>query len=108
MRDEFIQDLFMYLNSKKNTDQTLSYTSSLINNHEFLAKKLGEETSELIIDFIKKNKKGVVNESADLIYHLLVAWVSVGVSPNEIWDELSKRRIQSGFEEKQKRGKLNE
>ena len=108
MRDEFIQDLFMYLNNKKNTDQKLSYTSTLINNPEFLAKKLGEETSELIIDFIKKNKKGIVNESADLIYHLLVAWVSVGISPHEIWDELSKRKIQSGFEEKQKRGKLNE
>ena len=69
------------------------FTAHLINNPELLGKKIGEESSELIIDFIKKNKKGIVNESADLIYHLLVLWVSVGVNPQDVWDELTNRKL---------------
>ncbi len=52
-----------------------------------------------------KNKIGVINESADLLYHLLVSWVSIGVDPKEIWDELSKRTLKSGIEEKKDRKK---
>ena len=55
------------------------------------------------IDFIKKNKEGIVNESADLIYHLLVLWISVGIEPQDIWKELSNRKLKSGFEEKNSR-----
>jgi len=67
-----------------------------------LAKKIGEESSELNIDFIKNNKTGVINESADLLYHLLIVWISIGIDPQEIWDELSKRQSQSGIDEKKK------
>ena len=84
--------------------EKISYTSYLIKNPEFLAKKIGEESSELIIDFIKNNKDGVVKESADLIYHLLVIWVSIGITPEAIWKELSSRKKQSGIEEKKNRG----
>ena len=73
-----------------------------------MAKKIGEESSELIIDFIKNNKTGIINESADLLYHLLVVWISIGIDPQEIWDELSNRQSQSGIEEKKNRGKIHE
>ena len=108
MNEQIIKEVLNILTQRKNSSEKKSYTSHLLKNPELLAKKIGEESSELIIDFIKNNKEGAIKESADLIYHLLVAWVSVGISPHEIWDELSKRKIQSGFEEKQKRGKLNE
>ena len=68
-----------------------------------LGKKIGEEATELIIDFIKKNKDGLIKESADLIYHLLVIWVSAGIDPREVWEELSNRQLKSGFEEKNSR-----
>ena len=71
---------------------------------ELLAKKIGEESSELIIDFIKNNKEGVIKESADLIYHVLVVWVSLGINPEEIWKELYSRKLISGIEEKKNRG----
>ena len=76
----------------------------MIKNPELLAKKIGEESSELIIDFIKTNKQGAIKESADLIYHILVAWISLGINPEEIWKELSARRFKSGFDEKKNRG----
>ena len=108
MEDKFINEMFNYLKKRKNLSKKKSYTAHLINNPELLGKKIGEESSELIIDFIKNNKKGIVNESADLIYHLLVLWVSVGVQPEDIWDELIKRKLKSGFEEKNSRSLKDE
>ncbi len=103
MRDQFIKELFNILKERKKSSELKSYTAHLINNPELLAKKIGEESSELIIDFIKKNKKGIVNESADLIFHLLVVWVSIGINPEEVWEELSKRKHKSGLQEKKSR-----
>ncbi len=103
MEDNFIKELFFLLKNRKEVSDDKSYTAQLIKNPDLLAKKIGEESSELIIDFIKKNKKGVINESSDLIYHLLVVWISIGVEPQDIWKELSKRKLQSGIEEKKNR-----
>ena len=103
MNDQFIIEMFDSLKKRKNLSKNKSYTAYLINNPDLLGKKIGEEATELIIDFIKKNKNGVVNESADLIYHLLVLWVSTGIDPKEVWEELSNRKLKSGFEEKNSR-----
>jgi phosphoribosyl-ATP pyrophosphohydrolase len=107
MNDKFIEELFNRLGNKVNIDPNVSYTAKLINEPELLAKKIGEETTELIIDFIKKNKKGIIHESADVIYHLLVLWVAANIHPKDVWAELSNRQIKSGFEEKSSRGKDN-
>jgi len=103
MNNTFLEELFDNLNSKVNDSSSVSYTAYLINEPELLAKKIGEETTELIIDFIKKNKKGIVHESADLIYHLLVLWISADVKPQDILNELSNRKNKSGFDEKRSR-----
>ena len=104
MNEQIIKELFIVLTQRKKVSEKQSYTSQLINNPEYLAKKIGEESSELIIDFIKKNKQGAIKESADLIYHILVIWVSLGINPEEIWKELSSRKLISGIEEKKNRG----
>ena len=103
MNDQFIKEMFDNLKKRKSINKNKSYTAHLIDNPELLAKKIGEESSELIIDLIKKDKEGIVNESADLMYHLIVLWISVGVDPQDIWQELSNRRLKSGFEEKKSR-----
>tara|TARA_B100000524_G_scaffold121666_1_gene59820 strand:- start:557 stop:877 length:321 start_codon:yes stop_codon:yes gene_type:complete len=104
MNEQIIKEVFNVLTQRKKSSEKQSYTSHLIKNPELLAKKIGEESSELIIDFIKKNKKGAIKESADLIYHVLVIWVSLGINPEEIWKELSSRKLISGIEEKKNRG----
>ena len=103
MNEQIIEELFTILKQRKNTSEKQSYTSLLIKNPELLAKKIGEESSELIIDFIKNNKEGAIKESADLIYHILVIWISLGIKPDEIWNELSSRKLKSGIEEKKNR-----
>ena len=104
MNEQIIKELFTVLKQRKKISEKQSYTSHLIKNPEILAKKIGEEATELIIDVIKKNKQGAIKESADLIYHILVIWVSLGINPDEIWNELSSRKLQSGIEEKKNRG----
>ena len=108
MNDQFIKELFSLLKERSKTIDNTSYTSQLVKNPDLLAKKLGEESSELIIDFIKQNKNGIIKESADVLYHILVIWLSTGVEPQDVWDELSNRQSQSGIEEKKMRGKKNE
>ena len=104
MNEQIIKELFTILTQRKKINEKLSYTSHLIKNPELLAKKIGEESSELIIDFLKKNKQGVIKESADLIYHILVIWVFLSIKPQDIWNELSSRKLKSGIEEKKNRG----
>ena len=104
MNEQIIEEVFNVITQRKNSSEKQSYTSFLIKNPELLAKKIGEESSELIIDFIKNNKEGTIKESADLIYHILVIWVSLGIDPEEIWKELSSRKLISGIEEKKNRG----
>ena len=105
INEQIISELFSTLTERKNISVEKSYTSYLIRNPELLAKKVGEESTELIIDFIKNNKDGVIKESSDLLYHLLVIWISIGIEPKEIWNELSSRKLVSGFQEKLNRGK---
>ena len=104
MNEKIIIELYNVLKQRKKSSEEQSYTSHLIKNPELLAKKIGEESSELIIDFIKHNKQGAIKESADLIYHILVVWISLGINPDEIWNELSTRKLKSGIEEKNDRG----
>ena len=103
MNEQIIKDLITTLKQRKSTSEKNSYTSLLIKNPEYLAKKIGEEASELIIDLIKKNKNGAIKESADLIYHVLVVWIYLDINPDDIWNELSSRKYKSGIEEKKNR-----
>ena len=105
MNEQIISELFSILTARKKSSVQKSYTSHLLSNPELLAKKIGEESSELIIDFIKRDKEGIIKESSDLLYHLLVIWISIGIEPEEIWNELSSRKLISGLQEKLNRGK---
>ena len=98
-----LEKLFNDLSKKKTGDKNISYTSSLLSQKNFLAKKINEETFEVILEYLDNNKNNVIKESADLLYHLCVMWVSVDVKPADIWNELQKRKGTSGFDEKKSR-----
>ena len=87
----YLENLYVTLSKKKNEDTKNSYTSKLINNPNLLSKKIGEESIEVIIEIMNKNKKNMINESADLLYHLIVSWVYLDINPENIWDELKNR-----------------
>ena len=108
MTEHILNSLFKNLKKRKNFETHKSYTAKLLSNPNLLAKKIGEESSELIIDIVNNNKTGIINESSDLLYHLLVCWLSSGVEPDEIWEELSKRTLMSGIDKKKSRILENE
>ena len=98
-----LEKLFNDLSKKKTVDKNISYTSSLLSQKNFLAKKINEESTEVILEYLDNNKNNVIKESADLLYHLCVMWVSVDVKPADIWNELQKRKGTSGLDEKKSR-----
>ena len=99
---ETIEKLIETIRSRKGNDVKSSYTSFLLSKgNDHCLNKLKEEVGELK-DAIKNNKNKV-HEAADVIYHLLVALESAGVSFDDIIAELEKRKDISGFEEKRNR-----
>ncbi len=69
-----------------------SYTNKLLKlGPKKIAQKFGEETSELIIDYLKGSKKRTIEETVDVIYHLLVLLKSKKITLKEINNELEKR-----------------
>ena len=65
-----------------------------------MAKKLAEEAVEVVIDAMNGSREAVTKESADLIYNLVVLWVSSGVQPREVWKEMERRERLFGIAEK--------
>ena len=79
------------INRKENPVEG-SYTNYLFEKGlDKILKKIGEETSEVIIGAKNKNKEELVYELSDLIYHTLVLMVSEGVTIDDIKEELAKR-----------------
>ena len=103
MENYNLEKLFNDLSKKKTVDKKISYTSSLLSQKNFLAKKINEESFEVILEYLDNNKNNVIKESADLLYHLCVMWVSVDVKPADVWNELQKRKGTSGLDEKKSR-----
>jgi phosphoribosyl-ATP pyrophosphohydrolase len=65
-----------------------------------MAKKLAEEAVEVVIDAMHGHSDAVVRESADLLYNLVVLWVSSGVHPKDVWLEMARRERLLGIAEK--------
>ena len=103
MADYNLEKLFNDLLNKKNSNKKISYTSNLLSDKNFLARKIGEESIEVILEYLNNNKDNIIKESADLLYHLSVLWISVDVKPDDIWNELQNRRGKSGLDEKKNR-----
>ena len=69
-----------------------SYTAKLAKEGiERIAQKFGEESVETLIAMVKKDKDQVVYESADMLYHWLLALSYLGIDVVEVSEELAKR-----------------
>ena len=102
MDNNYLETLFLQLQKKKNEDIKKSYTAKLLNDPKLLAKKIGEESVEVIIEILNKDKDKLINESADLLYHLIVSWIYLDINPKNIWDELKQREVNLEINKKRK------
>jgi phosphoribosyl-ATP pyrophosphohydrolase len=96
--------LFHRVDTAKNGNPEKSYTAKLFGRGRAkIAQKLGEEAVETTIELVKGDRKGVISESADLLYHLMLAWADAGITPDDVWTELQRRQGISGLVEKASR-----
>jgi phosphoribosyl-ATP pyrophosphohydrolase len=96
-----VDRLFQAVLEAKRADSAGSRTARLLRSGRAkMAKKLAEEAVEVVIDAMHGNRDAVVRESADLIYNLVVLWVSAGVRPEDVWAEMERRERLLGIAEK--------
>jgi phosphoribosyl-ATP pyrophosphohydrolase len=96
-----IDRLFQRIEAARTGDPDKSYTARLFQRGRAkIAQKLGEEAVEAVIELMREDKRALISESADLVYHLLVAWSAAGIRPDEIWAELERREAMGGLAEK--------
>ena len=88
-----IQQLYDLIEQRKEKRPEGSYTTRLFNaGLDKIVKKLGEEAVETVIAAKNDSTERIVEETCDLLYHLLVTLVEKGVTLEEIRQELVKRR----------------
>ena len=99
--------LWQVIRARRGADPQTSYTARLFaRGRTKIAQKLGEEAVEAVIEGIRGDPAKLVGESADLLYHLLVLWADVGISPADVAAELMRREGKSGIDEKRGRANL--
>lgn len=93
MFSETIGELAELIRDRREARPEGSYTTRLFEGGvDRIAKKVGEEATEVIIAGKNDDADELRRESADLLYHLLVLWEQVGVSPAAVGEELKRRR----------------
>ncbi len=102
---EVLERLAVTVAARKGADPSASYTAQLLADPARAAKKLGEEAVETVIAAVQGDAAALAAESADLIYHWLVALAAAGVSLDEVAARLEAREGTSGLAEKAARPK---
>ncbi|TXJ54479.1 bifunctional phosphoribosyl-AMP cyclohydrolase/phosphoribosyl-ATP diphosphatase HisIE [Brachyspira aalborgi] len=93
-KDFSIYKLYELIRGRKINMTKGSYTTYLFNSGiDKILKKIGEESSEVIIGAKNGSKEEIIYELSDLLYHSLVLMVEKNITLNDIKDELSKRSI---------------
>ncbi len=103
-----LTDSFTYLRGviaeRRFADPEESYIAKIFRKgRKKMAQKVGEEAVEVVIASMRGEKAELVSESADLLFHLLILWEEAGVTPEELAEELSRRKHKSGIAEKKSR-----
>ncbi|MGX5841478.1 phosphoribosyl-ATP diphosphatase [Mesorhizobium sp. ArgA1] len=106
MADFSLSDLETIIGERARSDDPDSWTAKLFaKGMDKAAQKLGEEAVETVIAAVTGDKKALVSESADLIYHWLVVLGIAGVPLGDVLRELEGRTGRSGVAEKASRPK---
>lgn len=92
--DFSMQGLMSLIEGRKTEKKEGSYTTYLFEKGiDKILKKVGEESTEVIIAGKANDKKETIYEIADLAYHVMVLMIEMGISLEDIFDELSSRHV---------------
>ena len=94
-RQEFsYQALFELIRGRKTEKKEGSYTTYLFEKGlDKILKKVGEESTEVIIAAKSEDRKETIYEIADLAYHVMVLMIEAGISLEDIHRELASRHV---------------
>ncbi|MEA5060260.1 MAG: phosphoribosyl-ATP diphosphatase [Candidatus Pelethousia sp.] len=93
--EKFSTDLlYGMLLDRKSSMPAGSYTTYLFEKgKEKILKKVGEESTEVVVAAMKGSQAETVNEAADLMYHMLVLLAEMGIPPEAVRKELQRRHV---------------
>ncbi|WP_180899363.1 phosphoribosyl-ATP diphosphatase [Martelella soudanensis] len=101
MSEFTLADLEEIVRTRAEASPEESWTAKLVaGGQRKAAKKFGEEAVEAVIAAIAEDRENLIEETADVLFHLLVVLKIADVPLSEVMDELSRRTGQSGLEEK--------
>ena len=87
-----IQSLYELIQTRKIQMPENSYTTYLFTEgRDKIVKKVGEEAIEVVLAATAQTRERLVEEIADLTYHVLVLMAQQGIEPRDILDELTNR-----------------
>lgn len=87
-----LDELFYIIEERKTLKPEGSYTAQLMNKGENeILRKIGEETLEVIFAAKDEGQQRLIEESADIIYHLFVLLSYKGISLDQVKNELTLR-----------------
>lgn len=99
-----LNELYQTILERRKGDPETSYVARQFQKGKGkIAQKLGEEAVELVIAALAESRDHAVKESADLMFHTLMLWASLGIEPDEVMAVLRERKGISGIAEKARR-----
>lgn len=88
-----LDDLYKLIKERIKTLPDNSYVAKLYKEgNDRILQKMGEESVEVLIAAMNKNKKRIVEEMADLYFMTLLVMTVKGISPEDVYKELKKRK----------------
>lgn len=96
--DQVLNEEYNVIKGRRDNPQEGSYTSYLFNKgKDKILKKIGEEATETIIAAKDNDKGEVVAESCDLLFHLEVLMVEMGITWDDIAEKIAERRAKENM-----------
>ncbi len=102
--DQVFTHLTEVIKKNRDGDPSKSYIAKrFAKGRAKMAQKIGEEGVELALAVVTQDRAEIISESADLIFHMMLALEEAGLDFAQVAQELARRDGISGLEEKQKR-----
>lgn len=96
--------LYETLRDRKTADPAESYVAMLHRRGvDKIGGKIAEEAAELVMEAVRGDRARCAEESADLLFHVLVLWAHLDMPPSDVFHVLERRLGKSGHIEKAER-----
>lgn len=90
--DDIFAQLYRVFEERERNPTEESYTCKLLKDKNKMLKKIAEEAAEIIMAAKDEDRKQIIYEAGDLMYHLLVMLYSKRISMDDVIEELQRRR----------------